>query len=62
MSLLHSKFDIRCIDGMGDPAMREEVRNHRALAVYKRVEAKLTGTFEQQQECLVLILCFRSRL
>lgn len=38
---------------MGDPAMREEVRNHRALAVYKRVEAKLTGRFQLRRKRLI---------
>jgi serine/threonine-protein kinase mTOR len=30
-------------DAIGDMAMRQEVRNDRAVAVYQRVQAKLTG-------------------
>jgi serine/threonine-protein kinase mTOR len=31
------------IDGMGDPGMRQELGNDRALVVYNRVQSKLTG-------------------
>jgi hypothetical protein len=41
----HDVHDTKPVEALGDPGARQEVRNDRALAVYNRVQNKLTGWY-----------------